>query len=357
MSRTSEDELDDNAHENTGSDMQMSDEGSDVDMDIDGEDNKRVEAEEEEEEDLAESEELSPPPSPPITHPRLKIKLKLPQVPSPDAPASVAASTPSGQLEEPSQPPSRRAISRDIDIESEDDDDDDDQAQSVAGGSTRPMTSRQAVLASVVDSSHVSLSIAPAESGRKKKQLTESELALRREETARKRKNLSEKKLEDEKAETINRLLKKQSKSKTKRSALASTEDRTPLPATPAIPASARDGSQVPEGEYSEPAEVIPVMYRWVSTTKPPLAVSKEGAEQGPGDDASAMRLTFSVPVTVLQTGEAVVQPVKPLNTVTPLCDVNGCQERRKYRLVKDWMKGACGMEHLKALEQQMDIV
>ena len=41
----------------------------------------------------------------------------------------------------------------DIDIESEDEDDDDE----VVGGSTRPMTSRQAVLASVVDSSHVSL--------------------------------------------------------------------------------------------------------------------------------------------------------------------------------------------------------
>ena len=34
---------------------------------------------------------------------------------------------------------------------------------------------------------------------RKKKQLTELEIALKREETARKRKNLSEKKLEDEK--------------------------------------------------------------------------------------------------------------------------------------------------------------
>jgi Ino eighty subunit 2 len=75
------------------------------------------------------------------------------------------------------------------------------------------MTSRQAVLASVVDSSHVSLcklswssfntfvelTESAAESSRKKKQLTESEIALRREETARKRKNLSEKKLEDEK--------------------------------------------------------------------------------------------------------------------------------------------------------------
>lgn len=40
-------------------------------------------------------------------------------------------------------------------IESEDDDE-------VVGGSTRPMTSRQAVLASVVGSSHVSLGMAYA---------------------------------------------------------------------------------------------------------------------------------------------------------------------------------------------------
>ena len=79
------------------------------------------------------------------------------------------------------------------------------------------MTTRQAVLASVVDSSHVSLSdtyllrlrfhfhtqttcICVDEGSKSKKQpLNETELALRREEIARKRKNLSEKKLEDEK--------------------------------------------------------------------------------------------------------------------------------------------------------------
>ena len=95
-------------------------------------------------------------------------------------------------------------VSVDVDVESEDE-------VEVVGGSTHPMTSRQAVLASIIDSSHVALCqslhrsphpelIQPtAKSSRKKKQLTESELALRREETARKHKNLTEKKLEDEK--------------------------------------------------------------------------------------------------------------------------------------------------------------
>lgn len=59
----------------------------------------------------------------------------------------------------------------------------------------RPLTSRQAALANVVDPSHVSL----GDSRQKKAPLNEVALALRREETARKRKNLTEKKLEDEK--------------------------------------------------------------------------------------------------------------------------------------------------------------
>ena len=74
-------------------------------------------------------------------------------------------------------------VSVDVDVESED-------KVEVVGGSMRPMTSRQAVLASVVDSSHVALCqslhqsphpelIQPtAEYSRKKKQLTKSELAL-----------------------------------------------------------------------------------------------------------------------------------------------------------------------------------
>ncbi|KIJ63879.1 hypothetical protein HYDPIDRAFT_112856 [Hydnomerulius pinastri MD-312] len=340
------------------SDMQLSEEGSDVDMANDTldtkpeeeeqEDDKEVEPEEEEEEadeDAIESEELSPPPSPLPSKPRLKIKLKLPQVLSPNEPSSRAASTPSG---EPSQPPSRRGISRDIDIESEDEDDE----AEAAGSLTRPMTSRQAVLASVVDSSHVSLS----ESSRKKKQLTEHEIALRREETARKRKNLSEKKLEDEKAETINRLLKKQSKSKNKRNVLSTADDRTPVSVTPAVIQSARDGSEILEGEAYEPIEITPTTYRWVSTTKP-LSPTVVGEADGAHPKSEGkMRLMFSVPVSVLPS-EVVEPPITNLNppmSTRPVCDVSGCQQPRKYRFVKDWMKGACGMDHLKVLEHQM---
>ncbi|KAG6806044.1 hypothetical protein H0H93_003624, partial [Arthromyces matolae] len=74
---------------------------------------------------------------------------------------------------------------------------------------------RQAVLANVIDATHVSLDSDKTKG--KKEPLNETELALRREETARKRKNLTEKKLEDEKLETINRLLKKQSRPRKKK--------------------------------------------------------------------------------------------------------------------------------------------
>ncbi|KAG9311518.1 hypothetical protein JVU11DRAFT_7721 [Chiua virens] len=286
-----------------------------------------------------ESDELSPPPSP--HKPRLKIKIKLPQILSPNESSSRGPSTPSG---EPSRPSSHRGISRDIESEDEDDEDE------VVGGSTHPMTSRQAVLASVVDSSHVSLS----ESSRsKKKQLTESEIALRREETARKRKNLTEKKLEDEKAETINRLLKKQSKSKNKRNALSTADDRTLVSATPTVVQPTRDGSEAPEGEVLEPVEIVPTMYRWVSSTKP---ISGNAAPASRDDKDGQLRLTFSVPVSILHgsvpTPQATLPPAEK-----PVCDVSGCDRARKYRLVKDWLKGACGMEHLKMLEYQMDVV
>lgn len=299
----------------------MSDSGSDAEMEIDevnqklqdeNDDNEveeKLEPEDEEEEpeqeDAPESEEVSPPPSPP-KQPRLKIKLKLPSVPSTEDTGS-------------------RGRSGDIDIESEDEDD-----EGEAVGSTRPMTSRQAVLASVVGSSHVSLST--GESSRKKKQLTESELALRREETARKRRNLTEKKLEDEKAETINRLLKKQSKSKAKRSALSTAE------------ASASEGER--EVEQEEKEVVVPTTWRWVSSTRPladPSTMPQEDVAQG------KMRLTLGVPISALSSTIPAPQS-PPLPKEKPLCDFLGCTEKRKYRVVRDSTLGACCALHLRAV-------
>jgi Ino eighty subunit 2 len=80
---------------------------------------------------------VSPPPAPstPSRSSRLKITLKLPT----QKPARV-----------------RRAVHKDkaLDSDVESEDDDDDQPR---GDAKRPLTTRQAVLASVVGSSHVSL--------------------------------------------------------------------------------------------------------------------------------------------------------------------------------------------------------
>ncbi|KAL6302225.1 PAPA-1-like conserved region-domain-containing protein [Sparassis latifolia] len=260
-----------------------------------------------------------------------------------------------------------------IDIESEDTDEDElgsTRSASVAttGTAGRPLTARQAVLANVVDPSHVSLVEPP--NPRKKKPLTEGEIALKREETARKRKNLTEKKLADEKAETINRLLKKQTR-KGKRNALSTADDR-PTPGS----APHDDKAQAP----------VPTMYRWISSSRPQpqpgeeVKVKKVGMDvegEGEGEEPKerendkeregegqaekaepTMYLSFSVPIAALP--PAAAQPAGTTDVdvaaarTPPRCDVRGCTQRRKYRLVKDWQRGACGLGHLKLLEAQL---
>jgi Ino eighty subunit 2 len=133
-------------------------------------------------------------------------------------------------------------------------------------------------------------------------------------------------------AETINRLLKKQSKSKAKRSALSTAE------------ASASEGER--EVEQEEKEVILPTTWRWVSSTRPlvdPSTTSQEDAAQ------SKMRLTLGVPISVLSSTTPAPQP--PLPKEKPQCDVPGCTEIRKYRLVRDWVRGACGLTHLKVLE------
>ncbi|KAG7095954.1 hypothetical protein E1B28_006638 [Marasmius oreades] len=194
-----------------------------VDADVDDaeeEEEHRMEAEVDDDDDAS------------LQQPRLKIKLKLPAVPS--STSNSATPVPeetrirtTASSKRSAAVRSRRRI-QDIDSSEEDVD------KAGPSRSTRPMTTRQAVLANVVDPSHVSLdpNIALPSDHKpnpRKKQLNESELALRREETARKRKNLSEKKLEDEKFETINRLLRKQSKPRAKKGAGSVSGGVTPV--------------------------------------------------------------------------------------------------------------------------------
>jgi Ino eighty subunit 2 len=137
-------------------------------------------------------------------------------------------------------------------------------------------------------------------------------------------------------AETINRLLKKQSKSKAKRSALSTAE------------ASASEGER--EVEQEEKEIVLPTAWRWVSSTRP-LVTSSTPEPDGVAE--GKMHLTLGVPVSVLPT--ALLAPLPPPLSPKekPQCDVPGCTEVRKYRLVRDWVRGACGLIHLKALEAE----
>ncbi|KAF8157234.1 hypothetical protein B0H34DRAFT_798529 [Crassisporium funariophilum] len=365
------------------------DDEADADADIEGDESQSGEEEEEDAPVTAQ------------TQPRLKITLKLPANNAAGSSNSAGTATPDDpELDFPAfkRTPRRRAktkIIQDIDIESEDptSPSGSDGAQSAhespsrstgtPSTSAKPMTTRQAVLASVVDSSHVSLSRMMTslyyysgltigyvdEGSRSKKQpLNETELALRREETARKRKNLSEKKLEDEKAETINRLLKKQSRPKNKRT--NTIDNQSPMPSasgtrTPKTKAKSQEDGEDAEAEEDEDEameiveqveEVKPVMYRWVSSLR---------EVPGDGEEKVQMAITFSVP-------EALFPPLadgveEKANTTSRqmedkiraargpgTCAVEGCGKPRKYRVPKDWTVGACDSSHLRIVANQV---
>lgn len=104
------------------------------------------------------------------------------------------------------------------------------------------------------------------------------------------------------------------------------------------------------EGE--EVVSVVPTMYRWISTSRTTAPV--EGTQEAP---ETTMALSLCVPIAALPQPEALggadEKTTQSLPPPRPRCDVEGCEALRKYRLVKDWEKGACGMPHLKALETQ----
>lgn len=103
-----------------------------------------------------------------------------------------------------------------------------------------------------------------------------------------------------------------------------------------------------------------------MATTEGGKAKGEDVVMNGDGQDECApktvavegrkMVLSFSVPVSILpppgmDVDGASSHPTRPKLAKASLCDVDGCGKGRKYRLVKDWERGACGMEHLKALE------
>ncbi|KAJ6546692.1 hypothetical protein DFH09DRAFT_638285 [Mycena vulgaris] len=213
------------------------------------------------------------------------------------------------------------------------------------------LTKRQAALAKArkgIASSDTSVDEESVTS-KKRAAIDPSELALRKEESARKRRNVSEKKLQNEKAETINRLLKKQSRPRNKRTTALSTSTPVEVP-TPAVPS---DGAasvvDVIEERLPEPEKdaEVPMMYRWVSTSRPPESLNAEASSE----NASSMSISFSVPISVASIGAPASLPA-PKSQIPAVCGVAGCGKDRRYRLVGgEWGAGACGMVHLKVLE------
>ena len=107
-------------------------------------------------------------------------------------------------------------------------------------------------------------------------------------------------------------------------------------------------------------AQTIKTHYRWISTPRP-------SPDAPPGDK---LFLLFSVPtllpdqsasfdvdadgdITMEMTQEQ-GQKQKPPAMAPAVCAVDGCTAKRKYRLVRDWERGACGMDHLHILERQL---
>ncbi|KAF8197714.1 hypothetical protein K438DRAFT_1718102 [Mycena galopus ATCC 62051] len=190
--------------------------------------------------------------------------------------------------------------------------------------------------------------------------LDPSEVALRKEESARKRRNVSEKKLQNEKAETINRLLKKQSRPRNKRTTALSTATPIEVP-TPVAAPSERAGSvgdgideKMPEAENDGDASAPPNMYRWISTSRAPTASSADSEIEKPAAEETVMSISFCIPASVsFPFASFDTPPPAEKPKVQPaLCGVAGCGKDRRYRLVGgEWGVGACGMVHLKLLE------
>jgi Ino eighty subunit 2 len=105
------------------------------------------------------------------------------------------------------------------------------------------------------------------------------------------------------------------------------------------------EGEDVPEYIPEAPP---PTMYRWVSSSR--------STEDGV---TPTMVMSFGVPQAVdvaaheahIQEAAAHAELLKKPAQQPSLCGIDGCTKPRKYRLVKDWTTGACGLPHLKMLE------
>ncbi|KAJ7616403.1 hypothetical protein FB45DRAFT_899121 [Roridomyces roridus] len=312
---------------------------------------------------------------PPPASPRSRLNLKSVQGQSPAGGAPVVSCA--YCLRVTTLPHGRTAAAIQVESEDSDESEEEEMPQNVR------LTKRQAALAKArkgIAGSETSVDEEPEEEAappppakRRRganSQVDPSELALRKEESARKRRNVSERKLQNEKAETINRLLKKQSRPRNKRTTALSTAPPAEIPTPPIeTPGSGDENAAVALEDTVDLADAQfllipqetdpePIMYRWISTSRAP----DDADTVTDGDQPKVMRVSFAVPPSVLpppsnsesevmasDDGRTQVTAPAPLPAV---CGVEGCTAGRRYRLVGGpWGTGACGMAHLKLLQ------
>jgi Ino eighty subunit 2 len=129
-----------------------------------------------------------------------------------------------------------------------------------------------------------------------------------------------------------------------------------PIDALPTVPRSNGDGTGVgvttsPEGEkmqvdgeISSPGtkKLETVERKMVLSFSVPLSLVPEPISESPMDIDGPR--PPPPPTTLI--GNIPNKPSTPA-----ICAIAGCGAKRKYRLVRDWTIGACGMGHLKVLE------
>jgi Ino eighty subunit 2 len=107
----------------------------------------------------------------------------------------------------------------------------------------------------------------------------------------------------------------------------------------------AKEGERKMVITFSVPESLLP--------TPPPSASPTEGMA---GSAKMDLDSGASIGVSYVSGASSAGPPVPGPGKGPGVCAIQGCTAARKYRFVKDWTVGACGMGHLKDLEGQWGV-
>jgi Ino eighty subunit 2 len=100
---------------------------------------------------------------------------------------------------------------------------------------------------------------------------------------------------------------------------------------------------------FSVPESLLPVGSRDAKNEEAPPGKGGDAMEVDNDTSVLAAAPTPQHPATSTAAHTTQLPPLVPPAPQT--CAIEGCREKRKYRWVKDWTVGACGMGHLKLLD------